>query len=113
MKSGDLVVNGRVVARCERAESVGERIRGLIGRRELAGAMWLEPATGVHTMFMRIQIEVAFLDGDGKVLRVVRMRRWHTGISMRRSRAVVEAAVGSMAKWNIVPGATVTYRALT
>ncbi len=112
MKSGKLVVGGKVVAQCERAESTGERMKGLIGRRSLDGAIWLEPATGVHTMFMRIPIEVAFLDAHGNVLRVVRMRRWHTGISMRRARAVVESAVGSMAKFGITKGSIVTYRSL-
>ncbi len=106
---GKLVVGGRAVAECERTITFGERLKGLIGRRDLDGAMWFEPANGVHTMFMRFPIEVAFLDARGNVVRVTRVRRWHTGVSMRKARSVVEAQIGQFEKWGIAVGSVVAF----
>ncbi len=55
----------------------------------------LEPASAVHTWFMRFPIDVVFLDRDLRVLRVVEgMRPWRFA-SARGARSVLELPAGA------------------
>jgi uncharacterized protein len=66
--------NGEVIAgRLERAASPLLRMRGLLGRRSLeeGEGIWLEPASSIHTHFMRFPIDVLFLGSRGRVLKKV------------------------------------------
>ena len=58
----------------EIAETAPERMRGLLGRVSLgAGRGFLIPRCGsVHPFFMRFSIDLAFLDSESAVCRVVR-----------------------------------------
>jgi uncharacterized protein len=65
---------GRVVcARCEVAETVVARTRGLLGREELPAGegLLIRPSFSIHTFFMRFPIDAVFLDRSGLVLDVV------------------------------------------
>ncbi|HSJ73569.1 MAG TPA: DUF192 domain-containing protein [Miltoncostaeaceae bacterium] len=91
---------GRVIApRCYRAASARARLVGLLGTPDLAAdeALWLEPCASVHTAALRAPIGCAFLDGDGRVLRVVDpLPRWRVAAA-RGARAVVECRAGALA----------------
>ena len=93
-----------VVAPLELAETRAARRRGLLGRDGIVGALLLRPARSVHTIGMRFPIDVAHLDDDMVVLSVVTMSPWRIGRSRRHARQVLEAEVGSMQRWGIVPG---------
>lgn len=80
--------DGALVAeRARLARSFRERLVGLLGRDRLppGEALILEPCSGVHTLFMRFTIDVAFLDAQGRVVALVeslrpwRMTRIHSG----------------------------------
>lgn len=88
----------------EVARSFRARSRGLLGRDGIDGALLLEPATSVHTLGMRFDLDVAFLDRDRVVLRTVAMRRNRLGRPVLRARSVLEAEAGSFARWNLRPG---------
>lgn len=103
-----LVVDGVPVAPVEVARSFAERSRGLLGRDGAEGAMWIEPASSVHTVGMRFAIDVAFLDRRGHVLRMVTMAPNRLTRIVLRSRVVVEAERGSFAAWGLGPGSQVT-----
>ncbi|RXN92899.1 hypothetical protein C7R54_03935 [Achromobacter aloeverae] len=49
------------------------RRRGLAGRRPPRGALgvWLQPCRAVHTLGMRYPLDLFFLDGDNRVVKVV------------------------------------------
>jgi uncharacterized membrane protein (UPF0127 family) len=82
------------------------RMRGLLGRRSLPAGekMLLRPWPSVDTAFMRLPIDVAFLDADMQVLRVVpELKPWRAA-SYRRSRAVPKMAAGEAARRGIEPG---------
>jgi hypothetical protein len=75
-----------------------ERRRGLLGRDslDLAAAMVLSPCCSIHTAFMRFPIDVAFVDRDGHVTRIVRdLAPWRVAIAPR-AHAVVEFAGGCL-----------------
>lgn len=96
-----LVREDRVLATLEVAATRRERRRGLIGRRGIDGALLLRPARSVHTFGMSFAIDVAHLDGEGRVLRVTTMRPNRLGAFVLRSRAVVETEAGALARWGV------------
>ena len=100
LRDGD----GRVIAaRCYRATTALSRLVGLLGTADLAAdeALWLEPCASVHTAALRAPIGCAFLDGDGRVLRVVDpLPRWR--VARAAGRAVVECRAGALA--GLAPG---------
>ncbi len=102
-----LVVDGRDVAALERATSMRERSRGLLGRDALVGALWLDPCRHVHTWRMRFAIDVALVDRDGLVLHTRTMAPGRFGTVRRATRSVIEAEAGAFERWGLRPGARV------
>ena len=96
--------DGEVLATLEVADSFGERLRGLIGRDGIEGALYLRPAKSVHTIGMRFPIDVAFVDKDMVVLRIVTMSRWRLGRPVLRAHGVIEAESGAFGHWNLKVG---------
>ena len=73
------------------------RRRGLLGRDSLAPTegLMLAPCKAVHTVGMRFPIDVVFIDGDGRAVRVVpELAPWRIAMSAR-ARAVIELAAGT------------------
>jgi len=102
---GWLVRGEGVLCSVEVAESPGERMRGLLGRDGLEGALLLRRCRSVHTLGMRFAIDVAFLDRDGRVIGVVApMRRWRIGRMRLGARQVLEAEAGAFERWALVAG---------
>ena len=69
-----LLRDDEVLATLEVADDCRSRTGGLLGRDGCDGALLLQPARSVHTIGMRFAIDVAYCDGDLRVLRVVTMR---------------------------------------
>lgn len=86
--------DGREVAtRLRVADGFGSRFWGWMGRRAIGPdeALLLVPARSIHTCFMRVAIDAAFVDRAGRVLRVVRgVRPWRIAWAPRGTWAVVE-----------------------
>lgn len=99
-----LVSGDRVFASLEVAGSARRRARGLLGRRSIEGALWLPRTRAVHTLGMRFAIDVAYCDGNGRVLEIVTMRPWRLGRPRLRARSVVEAEAGRLARWGVTVG---------
>jgi hypothetical protein len=99
-----------VVARCHVADRPLARLVGLLGTPDLADdeGLWLEPCSSVHTWGMRIPITCAFLDADGRVLRVVDPLPAWRHAAVRGARAVVEVPAGRFAR--LAVGTTLTRR---
>jgi uncharacterized membrane protein (UPF0127 family) len=82
------------------------RRKGLLGRNGLApfSAMVLAPCAAVHTMFMRFAIDVVFVDGDGRALRVVPdLAPWRAAMSPL-AHAVIELPAGTLASREVAVG---------
>ncbi|MDT3397027.1 DUF192 domain-containing protein [Streptomyces sp. B1866] len=95
----------------EIAASYRARARGLLGRDGVTGALLLTPASGVHTFRMRFAIDVAYLDRRLTVLAVRTMRPGRLGRPRPRSRHVLEAEAGAMARWGLRAGVRVAITA--
>ncbi|WP_431042489.1 DUF192 domain-containing protein [Streptomyces sp. P1-3] len=99
---------GGVRVSLEVAASYRARSRGLLGRDRLDGALLLTPASGVHTFGMRFAIDVAYLDRRMTVLAVRTMRPGRVGLPRPRSRHVLEAEAGALARWGVRRGVRVS-----
>ena len=81
----------------EIAKTPWERMRGLLGR-PVPGpgrGLLIERCPSVHTFGMRYPIDVVFLSGTGRVVRVVRnLKPWRVARGGKGAQAVVELAAG-------------------
>jgi uncharacterized membrane protein (UPF0127 family) len=105
-----LIVNltrgGVVCERTEIADRARRRMRGLLGRERLPSGegMLLQPAPSIHTAFMQFPIDVVFMDGTLRVLKMVeRMPPWRAA-SKRHAWATLELAAGEVARRGIELG---------
>ena len=100
-----LVHEGKVLASAEVAASRAERRRGLLGRDGVDGVMCL-PVRSVHTVGMKVPVDVAYLDEAGRVLRVQTVQANRVSLPCWSARMAVEAEAGQMAHWGVRPGDT-------
>lgn len=105
-----LVTNARVLASADTATTRQERRKGLLGRDGVDGAFVIAPCRWVHTVGMKFAIDVAFLDGDGLVIRTVQMPRHRLGLPVLRARSVIEAEAGAFARWGVHVGDVIEVR---
>ncbi len=96
----------------ELADTPVTRMIGLLGRSGLqqGQGMRFEPGGSIHTMFMRFSIDVIFLDGDDRVLKLVHSLRPWRFARAGGTRALVELPAGTLEKLDIHPGDVVTVR---
>jgi uncharacterized membrane protein (UPF0127 family) len=99
-----LVTEGRVLASADITRGRRDRARGLLGQDGYEGALVLDRCRWVHTLGMRFPIDVAYLDGEGVVLKTVCMRRNRVGFPVPKARLVVEAEAGAFGRWGISVG---------
>jgi uncharacterized protein len=105
-----LVSDARVLASAEVAADSAERRRGLLKRDGIEGAFVIEPCKWIHTIGMRFPIDVAYLDGDGIVVKTIQMHRHRMGIPVWRACSVIEAEAGAFARWGLRVGDLVEVR---
>ena len=105
-------VGDRVVCeRCDVADHLVARMRGLLGRSDLpqGEGILLRPAGSIHTFFMRFPIDVVFLDEENQVVKVVhRLPPWRAA-GMKGARSVVELAAGEAESRGIAVGSTLQF----
>lgn len=100
-----LIRDSEVLASLEVIESSLGRVRGLIGREVIEGAVLLRPAKAVHTIGMRAPVDVAFCDGDLVVLAVLSgVAPYRLTMPRPRSACVIEAEAGAFARWGLKEG---------
>lgn len=92
--------------RVEVAVTRRDRRKGLLGRSGLdpATALVIAPCFSIHTMFMRFDIDVIFVDEDGRVVKVVRdMAPWRIALDPT-AHAVVELPAGCLRDRQVTVG---------
>ncbi len=99
---------GTVVAeQCLVARSLRDRTVGLLGRPSLPAGegLWIERSPSIHMFFMRFAIDAVFVDGSGRVVRVVeQLRPWRIVAWARGARDCLELPSGSVAPTGTVVG---------
>ncbi|HZQ74543.1 MAG TPA: DUF192 domain-containing protein [Burkholderiales bacterium] len=101
-----------LLPRVWRARSAWERLRGLLGRAPLAPdeALLIEPCASVHTFGMRYPIDLAFLDRNGRVLRIVAAVKPRRVALRPGARATLEMAPGAAAALGLRTGDRLEWR---
>jgi uncharacterized protein len=97
---------------CVVADRMWPRMKGLLGRRELASGegMLIRPTSSIHTFFMRFPIDAVFLSRDGEVLNVKpNVGAWRARFC-RGAHSVLELPAGEAARRDIAPGAQLETR---
>ena len=96
METGVIIANRVTVA-----STHAQRAIGLLGRNHLeAGeALWITPCRGVHTWFMRFDIDVLALDASGVVVDIVStMKPWRMRLPKPGAASVLELHAGTLEK---------------
>lgn len=79
------------------ATGFADRFVGLMGRKDLpmGHGLHIVPCNSIHTFFMRIPIDVVFLDADRKVVRAVSaLPPWRATSIYFRAKTVLELPAG-------------------
>ena len=87
-------------------ESLFQRLRGLLGREEVLSEMlfWIRPCSSVHTCFMRVAIDLVYLDKRQNILKLVSgLRPWKFSGCVGAS-SVLELAEGQVDKLGLSIG---------
>lgn len=99
-----LVAEDRVLATLEIADTWGARLKGVVGRTSLDGALLIRPTFSVHTFGVKFALDVAYCDGELRVIDTVTMMPNRIGMIRPRARAVIEAPKGSFERWGLGVG---------
>lgn len=102
--------DGEVLAAADRADTVFDRMRGLLGRASYEGAMLLPKTRSVHSFGLRFPIDVAFLDHEMRVVAMVRVKRWRVTLPRLRASQTLEAEAGSFDRWGLRLGDQLEFR---
>ena len=91
----------------EEADTFLKRFLGLMGRGKLpqGQGLLLSPCSSVHMCFMRFSIDVLYLDGVGRILKIVPNLRPWIGLSLcPGARAALELAAGEVGRLGLREG---------
>jgi hypothetical protein len=97
-----------VAAHVELAASPWRRFMGLMFRSELPAGhgLALTPCSSIHMFFMRIPLDVAFLDRQGTVVRAYHgIRPWRVSRIVRGAHTAVELPAGTLREAGVEKGA--------
>jgi uncharacterized membrane protein (UPF0127 family) len=101
--------DGRTIAEhVEIAGTVWRRFAGLMFRSDLPAGhgLALSPCNSIHMFFMRMPLDVAFLDAGGRVLRVYHgIRPWRASRVVRGAHTAVELRAGTLRGAGVEEGA--------
>jgi uncharacterized membrane protein (UPF0127 family) len=93
--------NVMLIERGQIANTIWTRFRGLMGVRQLepGQGLLISPCNSIHTHFMRIPIDVLYLNAQDRVVDIdAEMPTWRFGRLRRGVRYVIELPSGSAAK---------------
>ena len=105
LKGRILIVNkskGTTVGKVDMADTFFSRFRGLMLKNNINGGLILEipegrgrHGAGIHMFFMRIPLDVIFLDEGKIVVDLVSLKPWQTYTPKKAARYVLELQEGS------------------
>ncbi len=108
-----LMSEARVLASVDVADTRNGRAKGLLGRDGIEGALAIPHCRWVHTIGMRFDIDVAYVDAAGVVIKIDCMRRYRVGLPVPKAHMVIEARAGAFERWGLRVGDPLELRAIS
>ena len=105
--AGGVVVAERVAV----AQGFGARFMGLMGRSGLPAGegLCIQSCNSIHMFFMRFALDVAFVDGEGKVLFALHgIKPWRVSRIVFGSKAAIELPAGTLEEHGVAKGTVLT-----
>ena len=99
--------NLRVASQVRICATLGERLKGLLGtpRLDEDQAVWIQRCNSIHTFFMSMTIDVAFLDDQLLVVKLISgVTPWRICLPVFRATSVVEGPVGMIRRGKLRQG---------
>ena len=99
MKVINKTKEGNIANKVKVAKSLNERCIGLIGKEKLqpGEGLFIIGCSSIHTFFMRFSIDVIFLDGHNRVVKVVEnLRPYRIFLGPLSTRSVLELPLGTI-----------------
>ena len=81
------------------ADNFVSRFRGLMGIESLpdSSGLWITPCNSIHCFFMRIPIDVIFLDKENQVVHISKsMKPWSVSPIIMKAKSVVEVDANTL-----------------
>ncbi len=110
MRCGNRLIGGSIGL----AATFWKRFAGLMFRRPLGcgEGLLLMPCSSIHMCFMRMALDVVYLDANFRVMAVERaLKPWRPGKVIKGVRQVLELPVGTIDRCGIAPGSTLAVEA--
>jgi uncharacterized membrane protein (UPF0127 family) len=88
---------------CYHANTFLTRLKGLLGKKQMAPGegLLISPCSSVHTLGMKIDIDVIFLSADHEILHIIeRMRPGKLSPIIKKSHSVLELPAGQIRRTN-------------
>ncbi len=92
------------------ADGIFSRFMGLMFRKELPAGhgLAIRPCNSIHMFFMRFPLDVVFVDGDGRVVRVLdSIRPWRASSFVGGAKAAIELPGGTAVQSGVTAGTVV------
>ena len=105
-----LVRSGDVLASADVADTPQSRRKGLIGRTSIENAMVIPQCKWIHTIGVKVPLDIAYLDALGTVIKTERVKPLRISAPVSRCKTVVVAGAGSFERWNLKVGDVIEVR---
>jgi uncharacterized protein len=89
------------------ADNFFSRFMGLMGCGHLPSGhgLWIRPCNSIHMLWMRIALDVVFIDKNHTVIGTLEnIRPWRVSKTYRGAHSCIELPVGTIANSNTQPG---------
>ena len=105
-----LLVDEKEIIEITIAKNMFSRMKGLMGKNTVEKGLLLSPCNSIHTFFMKVPIDVLYLDKCGHIVSMNNpIIPWKVGKMIRHSKAVIELPSGTIKKSNIKLNQKVTF----
>lgn len=99
---------GNVIAtRVEIASTFVQRAFGLLAREVVRRdeGLWLRRCSAIHTLGMRVPIDIIFVDASDRVVRLCPdVKQWRPAIVCLQAASVIELGNGALREIDVMPG---------
>ncbi len=101
MKVLNQTKNTIIAFECKTADNFFTRLKGLIGKKLLpeGSGLLIIPCNSIHMFFMKIPLDVIFIDKAGKVVYLSEnIKPWQATRIIKKARCTIELPAGTIAQ---------------